>query len=150
MCKLIATGIDVLRSERQGRGMFIALDHLNLASSGGATYWHSGITPPELMIKSITKAINIRFHQSRSENIDNNRPKFAHSANKITVISCVEVAPLSKSKYAKLDRKQPRIFGDPANQCRLFGTIPRTPENPWRINFPNVACLNFSSEGEEQ
>jgi hypothetical protein len=57
-------GINVFAPERQRRGIFIALDHPNLASSGGATYGHSEVAPLELAIKIIIKAINIELLRS--------------------------------------------------------------------------------------
>jgi hypothetical protein len=53
--------------------MFIALDLPNLASSGGATYVHSYVAPPELAIIIVIKAINIRLLRSQAETIDNNQ-----------------------------------------------------------------------------
>jgi hypothetical protein len=53
--------------------MFIALDLPNLSSSGGATYGHSYVAPPELEINIVIKAINIRLLQSQSKTIDNNQ-----------------------------------------------------------------------------
>jgi hypothetical protein len=72
--------INVFGPERQRRGIFIAFDHPNLASSGGAAYRHSYVAPPELGTNIIIEAIKIRLLRSRSETTDNNQLQFAHSA----------------------------------------------------------------------
>jgi hypothetical protein len=66
-------GIKVFGPERQRRGMFIVFDYPNLASSGGATYSHLYVAPPELAMNIIAKAINIRLLRSRPETVDNNQ-----------------------------------------------------------------------------
>jgi hypothetical protein len=73
VCKLKVRGINVFGLERQRRGMFIAFEYPNLSSSGGATYQHSDVVPPELETNIVIRAINIRLLRSRSETIDNNR-----------------------------------------------------------------------------
>jgi hypothetical protein len=57
-------GIYVFARERQRRGIFITLDHPNLASSRGATSRHVYVAPPELAIIIIIKAINIELLRS--------------------------------------------------------------------------------------
>jgi hypothetical protein len=66
-------GINVFGLERQRRGMFIAFEYPNLASSGGAADQHLDVAPPELETNIVIRAINIRLLRSRSETIDNNR-----------------------------------------------------------------------------
>jgi hypothetical protein len=66
-------GINVFGPERQRCRMFIVFDYPNLASSGGATYRHLYVAPPELAMNIITEAINIRLLRSRSETVDNNQ-----------------------------------------------------------------------------
>jgi hypothetical protein len=73
VCKLKVRGINVFGLERQRRGMFIAFEYPNLASSGGAAYQHLDVAPPELETNIVIRAINIRLLRSRSETIDNNR-----------------------------------------------------------------------------
>jgi hypothetical protein len=72
--QIIVIGINVFRHERQRRGIFIARDHPNLASSGGAAYRHSYVAPSELGMNIVIKAINIRLLWSRSETVDYNKP----------------------------------------------------------------------------
>jgi hypothetical protein len=77
VCKLKVRGINVFGLERQRRGMFIAFEYPTLSSSGGATYQHLDVAPPELERVGYSNAINIRLLRSRSETIDNNRLQFA-------------------------------------------------------------------------
>jgi hypothetical protein len=64
-CKLKATRINDSALGARG-GMYIVLNHPNLASSEGAIIKHSGVASPEIAVTIVIKTINIELLWGRS------------------------------------------------------------------------------------